>query len=110
MSWNSCFLSILYERLEAEISQNAALEEGANVAIRYGTPPNERETQEQPHGGSISQQSHSTPSNRRVIDYSPSPEEAKPISHPVTANGEGRQNMKVTLKRNNHANGKEPSW
>lgn len=100
----------MYERLEAEISQNAALEEGASLTIQersYGTP-NERENQL--HGGSVSQHSHSTPSNRRVIDYSPSPEEAKPISHPIAGNGEARQNMKVTLKRNNHANGKEPSW
>ena len=101
-------LSILYERLEAEIGDNAMLAEEQ----QQNHHPNN-------HRGSHSQQSQSTPSNRRVIDYSPSPEDTKtgdaasdmPTTVAATAgNGEARQGMKVTLKRNSHANGKEGSW
>ena len=65
-----------------------------------------------------------------VIDYSPSPEDAKPAgvagavapiagaaaslhespAHAPATNGEARSGMKVTLKRHSHANGKDSSW
>jgi hypothetical protein len=124
--------SILYERLEAEIGENAALAENeSNIRVRRTfLAPSERAAQEQSRRGSASQQSNSTPSGRRVIDYSPSPEDAKPAgvagavapiagaaaslhespAHAPATNGEARSGMKVTLKRHSHANGKDSSW
>lgn len=87
----------------------------ANTEARrsYGDTPIERGAPQ----GSVAQHSNSTPSNQRVIDYSPSPEDTKGVAAASTngngngnSNGEARQGMKVTLKRNSHANGKEPSW
>jgi hypothetical protein len=112
------FCRILYERLEAEIGDSAALVEAETTAAArasFGHGP------EAHRPASVSQHSNSTPSHRRVIDYSPSPEDTKTgnmtakvvapaATTSTTGNGEARQGMKVTLKRNSHANGKDPAW
>jgi hypothetical protein len=102
---------ILYERLEAELGDNSVMTEAeANAGARRSAAGTPNDGVGGGQRASTSQQSNSTPSNRRVIDYSPSPEDTKTAAVPLPTNGEARSGMKVTLKRNSHANGKEPSW
>lgn len=106
--------AILYERLEAEIGANQSMTEPGLTSRRASMrASNDRQVDE-----ALLQPSNSTPAGRRVIDYSPSPEDSKTPNSTNTplpaiapaSNGELRSAMKVTLKRNSHANGKEPSW